>query len=161
MRQDRRDPMRGGCACHSPLPRAANQEFDSTDRKVTWRTSTSPTFAWQSKAISTAFSKRWSALLPRTLPTVDLPDDPRPPHRSRPDRSPSDVLSARSPRALLRAGTRDALCGGPDIGKVPVKGTHVLWGTESYGHTASSGDVGEAPVPGTARPSGLCPRCRQ
>jgi lysophospholipase L1-like esterase len=23
----------------------------------------------------------------------------------------------------------------PDIGKVPIKGTHVLWGTEGYGHT--------------------------
>jgi hypothetical protein len=29
---------------------------------------------------------------------------------------------------------------------VPVKGTHVLWGTESYGHTASSGD-GEITTP--------------
>ena len=34
----------------------------------------------------------------------------------------------------------------PDIGKVPVKGTHVLWGTEGYGHTAYSGD-GEIATP--------------
>src|SRR5215471_2142940 len=34
----------------------------------------------------------------------------------------------------------------PDIGKVPVKGTHVLWGTEGYGHTAYSND-GEITTP--------------
>ena len=40
----------------------------------------------------------------------------------------------------------------PDIGKVPVKGTRVLWGTEGYGHTAYSGN-GEIGTPFADGPS--------
>jgi len=40
----------------------------------------------------------------------------------------------------------------PDIGKVPMRGTHVLWGTEGYGRTAYSGN-GEIATPFTGRPS--------
>lgn len=40
----------------------------------------------------------------------------------------------------------------PDIGKVPMRGTHVLWGTEGYGRTAYSGN-GEIATPFTGGPS--------